>query len=148
MNKGKKKIVIKKVEVYWCGLCVVAQYQWWQLIRKIINFVNIKFHLNENVGSHCMQVELKSNSLEYGLNLNSFGLIQLKRNGMQIDILNIQNLFVTMVLIFFNLWKNIYLKWFKPTYAGRAIGDILHEKYEYNWNEILKCFRHALCKPM
>jgi len=26
-------------------------------------------------------------------------------------------------------------------YVGRAMGDILHEKYEYNWNEILKCFR-------
>ncbi len=57
-----------------------------QLIKKIINFVNITFHLNENVGSHCMQLVLKSNSLEYGLNSNSFGLIQLKRNGMQIDI--------------------------------------------------------------
>jgi hypothetical protein len=32
-----------------------------QLIRKRIHFINIKFYLNEIVGSHWRQVELKSN---------------------------------------------------------------------------------------
>jgi hypothetical protein len=35
-----------------------------QLIRNNNNFVTIKFRLNENVESHRMQLELKSNSLE------------------------------------------------------------------------------------
>jgi hypothetical protein len=54
---NETKVIIVKSH-YKLELHIVAHCQWW----KKINFVKIKFQLNENIEWHCMQLELNSNS--------------------------------------------------------------------------------------
>jgi hypothetical protein len=42
-------------------LCITSNNQ---LIKKWIDFVETKFHLNENIGCHCMQLEMELNLIQ------------------------------------------------------------------------------------
>jgi len=87
--------------------------------EKWIDFVKIKFHLNENVEWNCMQFELNwIYILKFKCIELKFKCIELKRNGMQIDAKDIENLLVACdcgVEIFFGkdifsflfTWKSI-----------------------------------------
>jgi hypothetical protein len=60
--------------------------------------VKTKFHLNENIEWHCMQLEFNSiqiHWMEFEFNLTFFQ-IQLKRSGMQIGGEDIESMLVNM----------------------------------------------------
>jgi len=56
------------------GLHIIAHQKWQstsQLIKKWIDFMKIKFHPNENIEWHCMNLEFQLHWLEFELNFNS-----------------------------------------------------------------------------
>ncbi len=58
---------LAKMLIYQLGLHNVAHYKWWSIEKKRwIDFVEIKFHSNENIEWHYMQLEL--NWIEFQVN--------------------------------------------------------------------------------
>jgi hypothetical protein len=77
----------------------------------------MKFHLNEDIEWHCMQLKLNSNTLnqihiplnQIEIQLNSIQF-QSKRNKMQIGAKCIENMLITSIICDYDFWKDIHLK--------------------------------------
>jgi hypothetical protein len=57
-----------------------------------------EFYSNENIEWHCIQLELKFDSIKFILRFNSKFKIQLKKNGMQIGAKDFENFLLIMEL--------------------------------------------------